>query len=66
MTLARIYMNHENAAGYERVFRHFFQLVGERIGRPLHWQTIHGDGIQAISMDMDTKQYPGKSYNKHV
>lgn len=60
MTLARIYMNHESAIGYERVFRHFFNLIELRIGRPLRWQTIHGNGIKAISMDMDTKQYPGK------
>lgn len=60
MTLARIYMNHESTLGYQRVFQHFFQLIEQQIGRQLHWQTVHGDGIKAIAMDMDTKQYPGK------
>lgn len=61
MTLARVYMNHESTVGYERVFRHIFDLIAVQIGGPLHWNTIYGDGIKAISMDMDTKQYPGKA-----
>ena len=64
MTLGRVYMNFESRAGYLRIFRRFFDLIAQSTGQLNQWGTIHNSGWQAIVVDMDTKQYPGKATYK--
>jgi hypothetical protein len=59
-TLARAIVNCESVEMYYEVFTQVFKLVGKVCETPIRWQHIHGEGFVSVTMDMDTKQMPGK------
>ena len=59
MTFCRIYTEQENLIGYYRLFKRAFETVSRLTGREVRFRHLHGDGINALAMDMDTKQTAG-------
>lgn len=58
-TLARIYVESETREIYFDAFTQLFDTVQRLTGRPIRFYPIHGGGIQAVVMDMCSKQYGG-------
>lgn len=54
----RVWVNQETSKMYFEMFIIVFRLLAQW-GARIQWEYIHGTGLQAILMDMDTKQLPG-------
>lgn len=61
ITLMRVFTNQETTIGYYLLFKRVFALVQKITGRPVEFNSIHSSGIAGIIIDMDTKQYTGRS-----
>lgn len=59
ITLMRVFTNQETTTGYYLLFKRVFTLVEKVTGQPVEFNSIHGNGISGIIVDMDTKQYAG-------
>jgi hypothetical protein len=59
MTFARAYINQENPYIYTYMFREVFRIVGSLCQTEVKWQHLHGTGLRALVMDMDSKQLSG-------
>lgn len=59
MTLARIFFNKENEHSYWYGAHQLFEALEEENGDPIYFHHLHGQGIGAITVDMDTKQASG-------
>jgi hypothetical protein len=59
MTFCRIYTEQENPVGYYRLFKRAFETVSRLAEREVRFRHLHGDGINALGMDMCTKQAAG-------
>lgn len=57
----RVFTNQETTTGYYLLFKRVFTLVEKVTGQPVEFNSIHGNGISGIIVDMDTKQYAGRS-----
>jgi hypothetical protein len=55
----RVFTNQETTTGYYLLFKRVFTLVEKVTGQPVEFNSIHGNGISGIIVDMDTKQYAG-------
>jgi hypothetical protein len=47
---------------YQDLFQRLFNVITLRLGRPIRWQHLHGDGFAAVISDMDAKQVTGKRF----
>ncbi|OXV07623.1 hypothetical protein Egran_04612 [Elaphomyces granulatus] len=52
-------MGKEDPAGYRRLFQRAFEVVSQLTGKQVRFRHIHGGGINALGLDMDTKQTKG-------
>lgn len=59
MTFARAYVNQENPYTYANMFREVFRIVGSLCQTEVKWRHLHGTGLGALVMDMDSKQLSG-------
>lgn len=60
-TLARVIVNCETTETYTEVFMHLFSTIIERkLDLRVRWRCIHGDGLVAVVMDQDSKQWAGQ------
>ena len=57
----RVFTNQETTTGYYLLFKRVFTLVEKVTGQPVEFNSIHGNRISGIIVDMDTKQYTGRS-----
>jgi hypothetical protein len=60
VTLLRVYTNQESVEGYYLLFKSVFEMVSRVLGEDVYFQSIHQQGIEAIVVDMDSRQYTGK------
>ncbi|OJD22190.1 hypothetical protein ACJ73_06466 [Blastomyces percursus] len=58
-TLLRVIVNTESTSMYKKLFERFFTLVYDVTGFGLQFHHLHGQGLHAVVMDMDTKQMTG-------
>jgi hypothetical protein len=66
ITLMRVFTNQETTIGYYLLFKRVFTLVEKITGQPVEFNSIHGNGISGIIVDMDSKQYTGRSIFKQL
>lgn len=50
----------DSTEGYYLLFKQVFNLIHKVTGRPVLFHPIHGIGIHAIIVNINTKQYTGK------
>jgi hypothetical protein len=62
MTFCRVYTTADTREGYYLLFKRVFDRIATIIRRRVSFRPIDGRGIQAVVMDMDTKQYSGKLF----
>lgn len=60
VTLLCVYTNQESTRGYYLLFKQVFEVFKDITGQPVQFYSIHLSGINAIVVDMDTRQYTGK------
>jgi hypothetical protein len=59
MTLCRVFTTADTREGYHLLFKRVFDRIATITRQRVSFQPIDGQGIQAVVMDMDTKQYGG-------
>jgi hypothetical protein len=60
----RAFIMSQTAAAHHYLFRRIFDLVEHDTGQPVHFQHIHGDGIETIVADAHKCQALGKPHRR--